>query len=335
MKKSTLFFVFLLLLTGATAFSQDAQQLRETARNFMAQGDFNNAILVLNRALITDPGNAEMTKDLAFDYYMNKDYDKALAAIKPIIDKTDADDQSYQIAGDIYKQLNQTKDCEKLYKKGIKKFPESGALYNDYGELLGSKGDQTAIKQWEKGIEVDPSCSKNYYNASRYYSIVGNYIWSVLYGEIFLNMEPLSPYSLELKGILLEDYKKIFSDADITKKNTDKKNKFATAFTTCLNKESNIASKGISPESLTMIRTRFILDWYNEYAATFPFRLFDWQQQLIREGLFDAYNQWLFGMAQNLNAYQTWANAHATDYTGFNNFQNGRIFKVPTGQYYH
>jgi tetratricopeptide (TPR) repeat protein len=334
MKKFTLFFTLLLLLTGSGAFSQTAQQLQQTAKTFMLKGDFNNAILVLNRAISMNPGNTEITKDLALDYYLNKDYEKALETIKPIIAGNSADDQSYQIAGDIYKQQNDLKECEKLYKRGLEKFPESGALYNDYGELLGYKGDQTAIKQWEKGIQVDPSYSKNYYNASRYYSIVGNFVWSVIYGEIFLNMEPLSAYTPELKGIILQNYEKIFADADLTKKNKDK-NKFAQDFITCLNKQSNIATMGINPGSLTMIRTRFILDWYNGYAAKYPFRLFDWQQQLIREGLFDAYNQWIFGMAQNLDAYQTWTNTHTAEYNGFNNFQKGRIFKVPTGQYYH
>jgi tetratricopeptide (TPR) repeat protein len=333
MKKSTSFFIFFLLLS-VHAFSQDAQQLQQTAKNFMLQGDFNNAVLVLNRAIQMNPGNVEMAKDLAFDYYMQKDYDRALVTIKPIIDGNNADDQSFQIAGDIYKALNRVKDCEKLYKKGLEKFPENGALYNELGELLGAEGDQGAIKQWEKGIQVDPAYSKNYYNASRYYSLMGDNVWSVIYGEIFLNMEPLSPYTPELKGILLENYKKIFADADLTKKNREK-NKFAEAFINCLNKESNAASLGISPESLTMIRTRFILDWYKDYAAKFPFKLFDLQQQLIREGLFDAYNQWIFGAAQNLNTYQNWTNIHSSEYAGFNRFQRGRTFKMPSGQYYH
>jgi tetratricopeptide (TPR) repeat protein len=335
MKRSALFFIPLFLLISTAAFSQDAQQLQETAKNFMLQGDFNNAILVLNRAVAMYPGNIDMAKDLAFDYYMQKDYNRALATIKPVIDGNNADDQSYQIAGDIYKGLNQPKDCERLYKTGLGKFPESGALYNDLGELMGAEGDQNAIKEWEKGIQIDPSYSKNYYNASRYYSIIGDNVWSVIYGEIFLNMEPLSPFTPELKGIILDNYKKIFADADLTKKNKEKKNKFAAAFIACLNKETNIAAMGISPQSLTMIRTRFILDWYNQYASKFPFRLFDLQQQLIREGLFDAYNQWIFGTAQNLSDYQIWINEHPAEYANFNRFQKGRIFKVPAGQYYH
>ena len=83
-----------------------------------------------------------------------------------------------------------------------------------------------------------------------------------------------------------------------------------------------------------MIRTRFILDWYNTYGSRYPFRLFDYHQQLIREGMFEAYNQWLFGPVENLAAYDNWTKTHAEQYTSFNNFQKSRIFKIPAGQYY-
>jgi hypothetical protein len=83
-----------------------------------------------------------------------------------------------------------------------------------------------------------------------------------------------------------------------------------------------------------MIRTRFILDWYQTYAAKYPFRLFDYQQQLIREGMFDAYNQWLFGTTENLAAYDNWTKTHTEEYNGFNAFQRSRIFKMPAGQHY-
>ena len=88
-------------------------------------------------------------------------------------------------------------------------------------------------------------------------------------------------------------------------------------------------------ETLTMIRTRFILEWDAGNAAKFPYKLFQLHKQYIQEGLFDAYNQWVFATAENLPAYQTWTNAHSKEYNALNRFLQDRIFKVPTGQYYH
>lgn len=329
----TIFFLAICFLSVQSGFAQTATELHATARSFMQQGDYANAILVLNRATQMEPKNIEITKDLAMGYYMQKDNNKALEVIKPVLDREDADDQCYQIAGYIYKQLELAKDCEKLFRKGIKRFPESGPLYNELGELLWAQHDYSAIKQWEKGIEIDPNYSKNYYNACKYYYFTKDKIWGILYGEIFVNMEPLSARAPEIKTILLESYKKLFTDIDITKEIKDK-NKFTTAFIETMNKQSSVAAAGINPESITMIRTRFILDWFQNYAAKFPFRLFDLQKQLLQEGMFDAYNQWIFGSAQNLAAYQNWTIAHSTDYNEFSHFQKGRIFKLPAAQYY-
>lgn len=335
MKKITRFICVLILpfFTQVT-LAQDAKELQANAKNFMLQGDYGNAILILNRAAQLEPNNVSILKDLALNHYIQNDYNKALETIKPALDMDAADDQCFQIAGTVYRALNQTKECEKLYKKGINKFPESGALHNEYGELLWDKYDEDAIKEWEKGIEVDPDFSKNYFNACKYYAITNNKVWCALYGEIFLNIEPLSNKSPEIKTILLDTYKKLFAEADLSKNNKEK-NKFANSFIESMNNQTNVASLGINPESLTMIRTRFILDWYQNKADKYPFKLFELQQQLIKEGMFDAYNQWIFGPAQNLALYQSWTNNHSTEYNEFTRFQKGRIFKIPSGQYYH
>ena len=327
----TILFLTICLISIQCSVAQTAAELQTTAHSFTQQGDYSNAILVLNRATQLQPKNIDITKDLALNYYLQRDNNKALETIKTVLDREDADDQCYQIAGNIYKQLDLPKDCEKLFRKGIKRFPESGALHNELGELLWEQHDYTAIKEWEKGIEIDPDYAKNYYNASKYYFLTADKVWSILYGEIFVNMEPLSSRTAEIKDLLSEGYKKLF--IDIGKENKDK-NKFATAFIETMNKQSTIAATGINAESLTMIRARFILDWSQDYAAKFPFKLFDLQKQLLQEGMFDAYNQWIFGSTQNPTAYQNWTSTHPADYNEFSRFQKGRTFKLPHAQYY-
>ncbi len=313
--------------------AQDVKQLHANARDYMHKGDHANAILVLNRALATAPNNLEIAKDLALNYYYAKDYRKAIEVLNPLLERDDVDDQAFQMAGDSYWALENAKDAEEMYRKGIKKLPNSGALYNELGKVLWTKNDYTAIKYWEKGIEKDPGFAGNYYNASKYYYFTTDKVWSLLYGEIFINIDPKSAYTPEIKNLLLEGYKKLFADADLEK--NKEKNSFSTAFLKSMNKQSSLASAGINAETLTMIRTRFILDWDANYAAKFPFRLFELQRQYIQEGLFDAYNQWVFATAQNLPAYQAWTNAHTDEHAALTRFLQDRIFKVPAGQFYH
>lgn len=335
MKKYFSFLIASLLALTIFAQSEDPNTLHETAKTFMRSGDFDNAILVLNRALQKDKNSLELKKDLAMSYYLKRDYAKALDVVKDLIDRDDADAVTYQIAGNVYKALEEVKDCERIYKKGLKKFPKSGALYSEYGELLWSAKDYSAIEQWEKGIQSDPAYGGNYYNAALYYFYTKDKVWSLVYGEIFVNMESLSERGAAIKQLLLQGYKeKLFSETDLMKGEEKNKSEFAKAFLQSMSKQSSIANKGITTETLTMIRSRFILDWYASNAAKFPFRLFDFQQQLLREGMFEAYNQWLFGPVENLVAYDNWTKTHAEQYTAFNTFQKSRVFKMPAGQYY-
>jgi hypothetical protein len=148
-------------------------------------------------------------------------------------------------------------------------------------------------------------------------------------------MESLTERAVAMKKMLLDAYKqKLFADADLmsgTDKNTPE---FAKAFLGTMGKEASLVNRGITTETLTMIRTRFILDWFATHAAKYPFKLFDYQQQLLKEGMFEAYNQWLFGTVESLPAYDNWIKTHADAHTAFTTFQKNRVFRIPGGQYY-
>jgi tetratricopeptide (TPR) repeat protein len=313
---------------------QNANTSDETAKNYIRQGDYQNAILVLNQALQNDKQNLEMLKDLAFVYYLQREFDKSLAVAKPLVSRADADVQSFQILGLVYKAIEEKKDCEKMYKEGLKRFPNSGVLYNEYGEVLGTENGNDAIKLWEKGIEVDPNYSSNYYNASLYYFVKNEKVWSLIYGEIFINLESYSARTVHIKDLLTEGYKKLFADA-VVMKNQNVKNGFIEAFINELNIHASVVAQGITVESLTSVRSSFVLSWFEKNAQQFPFRLFDYMQQLSKQGMFVAYNQWVFGESQNPTEFQSWINAHTEEYNKFINFQKNRIFKLPANQYYH
>ena len=69
MKKILSILMLSSLILGNSVFAQSTDQLHETAKAFMRQGDFSNAVLVLNRALRQMPENTAFAKDLALSYY--------------------------------------------------------------------------------------------------------------------------------------------------------------------------------------------------------------------------------------------------------------------------
>src|SRR5688500_11956894 len=105
-----------ILFFSCTFLSLQAQEQssQETARSFMKQGDWDNAILVLNRAVQSEPNNLDLQKDLILSHYYKRDYAAALDKVKTALDRDDADVMVYQLAGNVYKALEEPKDAEKL-----------------------------------------------------------------------------------------------------------------------------------------------------------------------------------------------------------------------------
>ncbi len=301
----------------------------------MRTGDWKNALFVLNRALHESPGNIDIIKDIAYSYYLQNDFVNALETIRPVVEGEEADVQSFQIAGSIYRAIEDIKNGTRIYTRGLKKFPLSGALYSEYGALLWQKKDLSAIDQWRKGIETDPHFPGNYYHAARYYYFTAEKVWGLIYGEIFVNLESYTLRTAEIKNLLTEGYRKLFMEPNLLKGfNEKKQGAFEKAFLTTMNTQSVVAAEGISADLLTRIRTGFLDYWYKHYAADFPFRLFDYQKQLLESGMFTAYNQWIFSSGATPEAYRKWVADNGEAYEQFNHFQRGRVFKLPKDQYY-
>lgn len=340
MKKFLILFLLLcsVAITAIAQPEQSAKELYETAKTFMRQGDYDNAILVIKRALEKDPNNLDMLKDLAFLHFLKREYGLAMEVGKPLIERPDADVPTFQILGLTYKAIAEYKECRKLYKKALLKFPNSGVIYNDYGELLAMDNElNNAIVQWEKGIEVDANYSSNYYNAVKYYSKnqQPDLFWIALHGENFVNLESYTARTTEVKKIVLEAYKKMYTTTDLTSaiKNKTVSN-FQKDVLETLNKSTSIAQDGINADNLMAIKTRFVLDWFEGHHTKYPFRLFEHYQHMLKEGVFDAYNQWLYGSVANPAAYDLWVKTNAKDADAFKKFQTARIYKIPQGQYY-
>jgi tetratricopeptide (TPR) repeat protein len=314
--------------------AQNAEQFHAMGKNYLIDGDYSNAESMLFSAYNLDSLNISIIKDLSLCYYFEKEYSKGLQIINSIIDKDSADDQCFQIAGNIYKGLKKYNECEILYQKALTKFPDNGTLNNEMGELLNLQNKKECINYWEKGIEKDPQYPKNYFNAAKFYDTENNNLWSLLYGEIYVNMDPFGVKTAEIKEIILSAYHKIFNSL-LSDGNIKDKNKFSQKIFSHLIKQNEIASQGLSVGNLSMIRTRFILDWYFDKADKYPFKLFEFHQYLIREGLFESYNQWLFGSSENLSAFQNWTQLHHQDYAAFTKFLKSNQLVMPHDQYYH
>ena len=336
MKHLVLLFIFIGALSSANA--QTSKELYKTARGYLMQGDLDNAVLSYNALLKIEPDNIDALNDYCYVLVLNKDYVKAIELGKQLVEKPYANEQSYQTFGMAYKGKAAYKEAENLYKEALKKFPESGVLYNEFGELYAMQNKLSdAITQWEAGIKADPNYSSNYYNAAMYYSKVKeDLFWVIQYGEIFINLESYSAHTALIKVKLFDAYKKMFSGDQLDKLVTNPNNNaFQKAWFTNISTASSVIKNGVTAETLGALRTRFILSWfYNKQNETTPFYLFNHFHYLIKEGLFDAYNQWVFGETASTDDFQLWVNTHTREHNFFKVYQQNKLYKQPAGEYY-
>lgn len=307
-------------------------------KKLIMQGEYAAATTQLEKALAAAPNDLVLLKDKLFLQFLQRDFAGAIELGKQLIERNDADFQVFQQLGLTYAAIADYKEAEKLYIKGIQRFPTSGVLYADYGAMLQAAGKKAeAIVQWEKGIATDPNYPANYFFAVKHYALAEDWFPVMLYGELFLNLESFSQRTTEIKNLLYESCKRIFSLSDMLQAipASRKPNAFEKAVLGNFNKFGSMIREGVTPEVLTAIRTRFLLSWMqSDLNKQFPFELFQHLNQLLREGHFDAYHQWLFGMVASPSAYQIWLNNHDTEVEKFKKYQRSNLFKIPAGQYY-
>ncbi|MCX6209000.1 MAG: hypothetical protein NTZ59_05725 [Bacteroidetes bacterium] len=324
------FFTFcLLFFILSFAVAQPQQDLYNTAKSLMKEGDYENATLVLYKLLLNEPNNIAAQKDYAFANYYKKDYKKSIEIAKQLIKDSTTDDQIYQILGMNYKALGLTKDCNKTYREAIVKFNNAGFFYNEIGELFFAQNQtDSAVKYWEKGIESDPNYATNYYNAAMYYSRYSQPFWAAIYGEVFVNLESYTVKTAEVKQAIIDAYRKILYQSSLS---INSKNKFEKKVIETIGN----TNETLIVNTLTAIRTKFILSWfYEKNNETLPYKLFEHQRFLIQQGMFDAYNQWLFGVVLNPIQYKIWVDAHKVEANAFETLQQNKVFKLTVGEYY-
>ncbi len=347
--------IFVLLMLFCLAFSvglkaqaivgntELSREMYAKAKNYVAQRDYPNAILVFNQLAVMEPKNLIYRRELAYTYYLGRDFNRAIKVIAPLTRAKEADEETFVTAGQIYNARGFGNQAFDAIEKGLKKFPKSGMLYSDYGNLyLQRKKYSKAQTAWEKGVKNDPNFHLNYYNLAKSYFKSKQPLWAIIYGEAFVNMERYSTRTEETKNIIFDSYKQLIANNQLLAMSTAKEKRRAAKKLSGFGKKVNEVYASLSPivlggvdiDNAVMLRTRFLLQWVLVEDEKYPYQLFTYLNNMLADGHFEAYNQWLFGKAANEKNYINWVKKNAEEYQAFEKYYSSLPFKNKPDQYY-
>ncbi|MBX9852025.1 MAG: tetratricopeptide repeat protein [Cytophagaceae bacterium] len=324
----TLLAILLLIITSSHAFSQTdkekAHQLCLKGIEEMDKGEIENAIGFFEQASKLDPENFFYPYEIAHSHYLTHQYKKTIQLIEPLLQHKEVTDLGYHLLGSSYENSKNTDKAIQTYQAGLEKFPNSGILYGDLGNLfMKGRNYKEALSYFEKGIQAEPEYSENYYWASKLHSSMEDKLWGIVFAELYINMEGVTDKSHELgrmvydvyqKGIVVSESGKVtveLADADTTHKN------FEHDFERISQWAADSVRKPMTIATIYNVRKIFLTKWIeNGDNNRYPNTLFDWHQQLYFRGYFEAYHYWLFKEG-NPEEFEKWKSRNEELYNEF------------------
>jgi len=323
--------------TAVAQFSsskQEAFDIALKAVDKMNEGNYEEAITLLELSEELDPKNVNYPYEKAYAYYALKDYERSIDIIEGIIDHKDANDQFYQLLGNSYDFLGDTPKAVEIYNKGLDRFPKSGRLYFEMGTVSYSqKAYDDAKLYWEKGVVAEPEFPSNYYWLSKLYQKSAQKLNAVLCAEVFINIEKNTDRTFEMSKLLYDSYNQAIeiSENDSAKlhfakdKTIDPSQGFKIPFpmTYELTAAMSIPYTHLE-ENNTMgiaflheLRKSFIDNWVkHKRNKSFPNALFEFHQNIIEAGHFEAYNYWAL-LKGNEDEFWDWYYENEAKYKAF------------------
>lgn len=328
-----------LVLIGQNLFAQTdkekAYEMGISAIKFMDGGKIDESMKLLEKAQKLDPENINYPYELAYAHYLKEDYKGAIKILEKNTNHKDVNDRVFQLLGNSYDVLGKTDKAFEAYDAGLKLFPNSGLIYLEKGNVYWSKKEyNNALPFYEKGIEVDPQFSSNYYRAALLYTSSTEEVWGMIYGEIFMNLERNSKRTAEISKLLFDTYKReikftsetsysvSFSQNNTINSNDIKDGKqiklpFGVGAYEPTLLLSIVGDKKIDLGSLDRIRSRFVDSYFERgNGSKYPNLLFDYQKKVKDAGHLEAYNYWVL-MKGDEPAFNSWCKQNKAKWDAF------------------
>lgn len=314
----------LLLTQRTTTFGQDnparVAALKQ-AMDLFNDKKYDSAVVVFQRAYDMDTTRVEVRYEIALAYAAKRSYDSSESVLRSILNHPKATDRYYQLLSNIRAEQDDTSGARVVIEDGLRRFTTSGRLHMERGLLhLQSRQLEAALDEFEEGIQVDPGYHLNYYWAARSYSQGTERIWTLLYGEVLMNVDPNPSRLSIISDLVYRMHMRTYDDFKTTMKMnyslarkgaTDAQaaseasfeDRFDELMTLGAAKLKFFQDFEIPLLSIDTMQTVFVKEWYKRgYDTLFPNAAIERHKALLDAGFHSSYIVYLTQFAKPLEA---------------------------------
>lgn len=321
---------FIVVSFFAQTDQEKAFEKAKEAIKMMDAGQIDESIQLLRECEKMDPENYQYPYEIAYAHVLKEEYDKAAKILKKVKKYKFINSQVYQMLGNCYSLMGKPEVAIKEYEMGMKVFPNSGNLHLEKGNIyLGQGKYDEAVVNYENGIAVDPTFTSNYYRLAKLFLNSRDKLSGLIYGEIFMNLERTTTRTQEMSELLYDAYHSSITLGDTMRVTFCKVIIDAATIVSgeefrlplCAVFENNfilalLGEQTLDLNSLASIRKKFIENYFKKDAEEYPNVLFQFHKQMLDNGVFDAYNYYLFQIG-NQEEFNQWKESHQKEFEEF------------------
>lgn len=180
-----------LQLSAAKNVGETDRQRCETAIRIGDEGRLKESLAILDSLANAYPDDYEINYERIYALYRMRDYETVIAAAKKLVKNRDASPLIYQLYGNALDLQGRPREALDIYAKGLRRFPDAGMLYLEGGNIF-AVNDQSdeALRWYNAGIARDPMFASNYYRAAEIYFDSDAPVWSLVYAETEILLNP-------------------------------------------------------------------------------------------------------------------------------------------------
>ncbi|MBL6964198.1 MAG: tetratricopeptide repeat protein [Bacteroidetes bacterium] len=348
MKKISLILLTLFIIANANAQNgkDGAKQLAEKGATKIRFDEFKEGIKLYKKALKKDKGNADYIYNISYGYYRLGKGKKAWKLIDPVLHENPDIKDYHAFLSVLYESVG--KEYHIKSKEIITKGPSNAKEYAHEAMQLIASDPNKARLYLDHAIDLEPEKADYYYQAAKLYANTVERIWTLIYGEIFVNLERNTARTIEIKKLMFETWEKsltINSPNDIKVDVSEEKAtyglekfdsdkfvvNFAQSYETTLEIGLYRLGDGLSISNMYFYYRDFINYWFRGKELEFPCFIFDWEKTISESDHLEAYIFWLFKdsfpgeyndwikiFGKQMAAFENWLENNAMNMTEYN-----------------